>query len=564
MPLFPRDLARLNTEFPSQGLVWLLALVFVFAGLGNPGISDNNEGLYAEIAREMLMSHDWRHWVIPHLNGLPYMEKPPLLYWLTALSFALFGIAEWPARLVPAISALSCVAMMLRFGNAVQRTLAGRLGALMFITGLGVSIMSRLLMFDMLLTACLTGALLNGYRHFTEGSPAQLRRSMVWLGLAVLSKGMVALLLYLLVVGGFLFSVAGFGGTFLRAIGRMMRLDALALLVAIVLPWHVTASVIEPLFPWFYFVNEHVLRFLGKREPHDYYSGPAWYYLPRIMLYLFPWSMFVLGLLDRQQPLPAAGSATLRRFLFLAWLLPLAFFSISRAKANYYLVVVMPFAALHLAVGLENRGLRRPALTVWPGCAVAILAAALCLTIWLRQEDTDRPLQIFHTSLGMPLLAAFAAIGLLGLLCSLLARSFAIGMKAYLMLPVAVGAMIYSVVMAMQPLTTTKPLARWLQREASGYKIFLYRSFEDISSLPFYMEQPLPIVDSRSRDLLWGARLKPNTLMHSDNEFDAIVQSQGRIAIVVTDRQLQAFRTRPYAARLQERKHMGRLTVFMN
>src|ERR1039457_1241108 len=70
-------------------LVWITALGFVLGGLGSFGILDNNEGLYAEIAREMLASHDWRQWVIPHLNGLPYMEKPPLLYWLTALSFAL-------------------------------------------------------------------------------------------------------------------------------------------------------------------------------------------------------------------------------------------------------------------------------------------------------------------------------------------------------------------------------------------------------------------------------------------------------------------------------------------
>jgi len=73
-------------------LVWGAALAFVLSALGGYGILDNNEGLYAEIPREMLASHDWRLWVIPHLNGLPYMEKPPLLYWLTALSFALSGL----------------------------------------------------------------------------------------------------------------------------------------------------------------------------------------------------------------------------------------------------------------------------------------------------------------------------------------------------------------------------------------------------------------------------------------------------------------------------------------
>ncbi len=562
--MLPPDSARLDNAFPARWLVWLVALLFVFAGLGSPGISDNNEGLYAEISREMLVSHDWRHWVIPHLNGLPYLEKPPLLYWLTALSFSLFGLAEWSARLVPAISALSCVAMMLRLGNAIQRPRAGRLGAFMFITGLGVSIMSRLLMFDMLLAACLTGALFSGYRYLTEGNPAQLRWSMLWLGLGILSKGLVALLLYLLVVGVFLLSIAGLGSALFRAAAGMLRPDALALLLAIVLPWHIAASLAEPLFPWLYFVNEHVLRFLGKREPHDYYNGPFWYYLPRVMLYLFPWPLFVLGLLGRQQPLLAAGTATLRRFLFVAWLLPLLFFSLSQAKANYYLVVVMPFAALHLAIALENRGLQRPAVISWPGYAIAVLGAALCLAGWLRPALTDKPLQISDVSLHTLLLAVFAAIGLLGFLCSLLARRLTAGMGAYLMLPMVLGAFTYSVVMAMQPLETAKPLAQWLQREASGHEVYLYRNFEDISSLPFYLEQPLHIVDSRSRDLLWGNRLKPSSLMCSDNEFNAIVQSRKKIAIIVMDRHLQAFRARPYAARLQERKHIGRLTVFMD
>ncbi len=83
----------------------MVAFFFVGIGLGSYAILDNNEGLYSEISREMLRSGDWHQWVIPHLNGLAYMEKPPLLYWLTAVFFAVFGESEWSARLVPALSA---------------------------------------------------------------------------------------------------------------------------------------------------------------------------------------------------------------------------------------------------------------------------------------------------------------------------------------------------------------------------------------------------------------------------------------------------------------------------
>lgn len=551
-------------SFPPLWLVWLAAVVFIFAGLGGPGILNNNEGLYAEIPREMLASHDWRFWIIPHLNGLPYMEKPPLLYWLTAASFALFGISEWSARLVPALSALACVGTLLWFGRAVGRPRAGRLGALMFISGLGVALMSRLLMFDMLLTALVTAAFCCSYRYLIEGRPALLRWAMAWLALAILAKGLLGVLLFPMVMLVFLASIHGLGQRFWRAAASMLRPDALLVFFVIAAPWHIAASLTEPIFAWFYFINEHVLRFLGRREPHDYYSGPWWYYLPRMMLYLFPWSLFLFGLLARQQPEAAASSATLRRFLLLAWLLPLLFFSVSRAKANYYLVAVMPFAAMHLALALENRGLERPSLRSWPGYAVAILGALLCIIASLRHDDPHSPVQFLHLSQKSLLIAVFAAIAVAGLSCALLARHTRAGLGAYLALPAALGVFAYFLLMAMQPQVTAKDTALWLEQEARGREIYLYRNFEEISSLPFYLKKPLPIVDARSNDLYWGNRLKANRIMLSDAQFGQALERGAKIAIVVMDSQLADFRARAWASGLREVRRSGQLTVFMN
>lgn len=553
-----------SDRFPPLWLVWLCAAVFIFAGLGGPGILNNNEGLYAEIPREMLASHDWRYWIIPHLNGLPYMEKPPLLYWLTALSFSVFGISEWSARLVPALSALSCVGTLLWFGRAVGRPRAGRLGALMFITGLGVAIMSRLLMFDMLLTALLTGAFCCSYRYLTEGRPALLRWAMAWLALAILAKGLLGVLLFPLVLLAFLVSLHGLSARFSRAVASLLRPDALLILFAIAAPWHIAASLTEPIFAWFYFINEHVLRFLGRREPHDYYSGPWWYYLPRMMLYLFPWSLFLIGCFSRQRPEAAASSASLRRFLLLAWLLPLLFFSASRAKANYYLVAVMPFAAMHLAIALENRGLDRASLRSWPGYAVALLGAVLCIVASLRRDDPHSAVQFLHLSQKSLLIAVFAAIAVIGLGCALLARHTRAGIGAYLALPAALGCLTYFLLMAMQPAVSAKPLAQWLQSDARDREVYLYRNFEEISSLPFYLRRPLPVVDPRSSDLYWGNRLQANDIMLSDEQFARRLQAGGGIAIVVMDSQLADFRARAYAAGLHEAQRSGQLTVFFN
>lgn len=543
--------------------MWGLAFIFVFAGLGGPGILDNNEGLYAEIPREMLASQDWRHWIIPHLNGLPYMEKPPLLYWLTALSFALFGVSEWSARLVPALSALGCVGILMWFGRAVGRPNAGRLGALMFITGLGVAVMSRLLMFDMLLTTLMSAALCCCYRYLNEGRPALLRWGMAWLGLAILAKGLLGVLLFPLIVLAYLASVHGISARLARAVCGLFRLDAWLILIAIVAPWHVAASLTEPVFAWFYFVNEHLLRFLGRREPHDYYSGPWWYYLPRMMLYLFPWSLFLLACLNRPQPEAAASSASLRRFLFLAWLLPLLFFSASRAKANYYLVLVMPFAALHLALALENRGHERAARLSWPGYAAALLGALLCVVAWLRPEDAYGATRILGWGEKPLLIAIFTALALLGLGCGWLAHHSRLGLSAYLGLSAAAGCLTYVLLMAMQPQVSARELAQWLRHDRGGHEVYLYRNFEQISSLPFYLGRPLPVVDSQSSDLHWGSRLRANDIVLSNVQFAQRLQAGARVALVMMDFQLADFLGQPYAADLQEARRSGRLIVFV-
>lgn len=543
-------------------LVWCVALGLVLGGIGSFGILDNNEGLYAEIPREMLASGDWHMWVIPHLNGLPYMEKPPLLYWLTAMSFALFGESEWSARLVPALSSLSCVWMLLWFGRAAGHRLAGRLAALMFVSGLGVMAMSHVLMFDMLLTALLTAALMLAWRSVAERRPALLRGSYAFLAAAVLTKGFVALVLFGLVAFAFTASHRQGIGSFLRDCAAWFEWRALLVFIIIAAPWHVAASLTEPIFAWFYFVNEHVLRFLGKREPHDYYSGAWWYYLPRMAIYLFPWSFLVIPVVFRRA-MQIREEGSLKRFLFLAWLLPLAFFSVSSAKANYYLVAVMPFAAFHLALAIEERGWLRPASRALPGLLIAILASILLAVIVVRGIGGERQLVV----MGLPqqqfvcvMLAVTLALALLG---SLGAWRFArIGLLAYLPLPVWTGVALVMALHAMEPAISTRQLAQYLQQNLAGRSVYLYRNFEEQSSLPFYLKHPVPIVDARSNDLFWGNRLRVNDIIISPERFSREML-QKPVAIVVLQRQLAEFR-QAYGTKFKDEKRIGDSTVFSN
>ncbi|HJV49839.1 MAG TPA: glycosyltransferase family 39 protein [Noviherbaspirillum sp.] len=545
-------------------LVWAAALVFVAGGLGSFGILDNNEGLYAEIPREMLASHDWRLWVIPHLNGLPYMEKPPLLYWLTALSFALFGESEWAARLVPALSSLACVALLLSFGRAVRRPQAARLAALMFVSGVGVTAMSHVLMFDMLLTALLTAALMLAYRYLEEERAALLRWSYAFLALALLAKGFVALILFGMVIAAFvLASVRSFSGLG-RACAKWFDPFALLVFFAIAAPWHIAASLTEPIFPWFYFINEHVLRFLGQREPHDYYSGKWWYYLPRMAIYLFPWSFLLFGMAASRRRDERQESRALRRFLFAAWAMPLLFFSVSSAKANYYLVAVMPFAALHLALALENHGFLTPLARLLPGGLIAVLSIVVLLVLTARIGQADSALTVMGLPQHQFLQYFFSGVAFLAVAAALLAwRVARIGVLAYLLVPAWTAFGLMAVLHAMEPLVSTRLLASVLQGELRGWTVYLYRNFEEQSSLPFYLKHPVPVVDMHSNDLYWGNKLRANGIVISTDQFRTAIKARP-VAIVVMKRQLQAFADTGLAVQFKGERRVGDTTVFFN
>jgi len=548
-------------------LVWGAALAFVLCGLGSYGILDNNEGLYAEIPREMLASHDWRWWVIPHLNGLPYMEKPPLLYWLTALSFSVFGVDEWSARVVPALSSLLCVALITRFGSAVGRPQAGRLAALMFVSGLGVMAMSRTLMFDMLLTVCLTAALMCAYLYSTQHEVGKLRQTYAWLALALMAKGVVALLLFGMVIFFLLLPTLWREGV-LPTCRAWLEPRAILIFFVIAAPWHIAASLVEPIFPWFYFINEHVLRFLGKREPHDYYAGPWWYYLPRMALYLFPWSFLLPSLLQRSQvdsqaDVHADAPKTLASFLWLAWLLPLLFFSVSSAKANYYLVVVMPFAVFQLAVAIENRNFLRASQRVLPGVLIALLAGLLLALVAHSANLPSQPVILGGTP------GQFVFVLLLGLvgaaiLCALVAARWArIGILSYLALSAVCAVALLITVNAMEPQVSTRLLSRYLQTDLANRTVYLYRNFEEQSSLPFYLQKSVSVIDSRSSDLFWGNKLQANDLMITSAQLEPELSSKS-IAIVVMERQRKDFEAGPLFARMKGQRQVGAVTVFFN
>ncbi|MFZ6846688.1 glycosyltransferase family 39 protein [Undibacterium sp. RuRC25W] len=545
-----------------QWLVWIVAVYFVGFGLGGYAVLDNNEGLYAEISREMLRSGDWTQWIIPHLNGLSYMEKPPLLYWLTAFSFAVFGEAEWVVRLVPALSCLGCVVLILWFSKKLNRESGGRFAAIVFVSGLGVIAMSRTLMFDMLLTVFLTGAVMNGYLYLDTKRRSFLYRSMAMLALALLAKGFVSLILFFAITGGYILCSSSSASDFFKRLAMWLDWRGIAVFFVISAPWHIAAILTEPIFAWFYFINEHILRFLGKREPHDYYAGAWWYYIPRVILFLFPWSLLLPALFfSKTQKL---RDKSLHLFFLMSWLMPLLFFSVSSAKANYYLVAIMPLAAMQLAFLVEDKLNPGTGRLIIPGVIVAGLMGA---GAWWLTKSTHAGLDgivIASISAAQFCFYSLIALILIALLSAVLAwRSKKVGVFAYVLLPVISLPILLQTLIALDDFNSTRATVSLIQREFPAQEIVLFHVFEQQSSLPFYLKRPVKIVESHSSDLFWGNKLHKNNIVIDDAAF-ILMANQQKVSLLVVKQDLSEFKQKIYADKFKLVTQRGNTSIFSN
>ena len=516
--------------------VMLVAAFSFYCRLGSYGLLDKNEGLYAEIPREMLASGDF---VIPHLNGVAYIEKPPLLYWLTALSYACFGVNEFAARLVPAtagfLTALILLVWLARCGNLE----CGLLAATIWSTSAGGILLGRVVLFDMLLTLLLVWAMLAFYTWNEGGRRRDLYQFWGALSLAVLTKGLLALALSLPAVGLFLLiedrQAPPWSSTRLksirRAVGRMLDPWGVALFLLIALPWHIAATVRDSHFAWFYFVNEHVLRFLGLREPHDYHLDPWYHYLPLLLQLLLPWTVLIVAAAwpwpRREQAAPQKEEPNFTRFLSAWFGAGFLFLSLSSAKGDYYIIAVLPPAVMLAAQFLWAR---RAAfhLTLLPAL-VAFLALAMAFMAMLVTSGAAAALRWgpgpLPAALAPPLwggtLLALAVLWLMGRW-----MPFKAVMSACIL--IEAGGLIAALdgFKVFENNISSKQMVVELPPDTQSSELYFYRRFEDrFSSAVFYRRKPIPIIDSDSKDLLYGQGTNPGAMFPSSTEVAAALRA---------------------------------------
>ena len=376
-------------------LILAVCAFMFYYGLGAFGLVGADEPRYAQIAREMFGHH---RWVVPTLNGQPWLEKPVLLYWKIINSYAIFGVHDWAAR-IPSASHATTLVLVVFFFMRRFRPGTELDAALITISCFGMVGFARGASTDMVLSAPFCMAMLAWWAWHETTRKLWLAAFYVLLALGVLAKGPVAPVLAVLIVGAY---------AVLRRdkkifLGTLWWLGLL-LFFAIALPWYVAVQIKAPQFFHTFFIEHNLERFGTNLYQH---KQPFWFYVPVFLLGMLPWTVFtVTALVEAIRK----GIQTIKRsdddnqerdwlqlFLLLWTVVPIVFFSISRSKLPGYILPAVPAAAL-LTADYIHRGLN--VLARWRVAAHAvlcgaILGAALLASWFMLRQYPPRNLQMW-------------------------------------------------------------------------------------------------------------------------------------------------------------------------
>ena len=528
--------------------IWIVLLwaVIYIPGLFSPPLLDDADSTHAEAARELLVRHDW---TTLYVDGVRYLEKAPLMYWGMAASYTIFGVNDWAARL-PLI--LGVLALLLATYSLGKRTLGERAGfwaAIVLTVSVGPYIFTRFLIPDILIGLWLTLGFDFFLRTLEEQPPSLIS---CWglaavTGMNVLTKGLIGLVFPGLIIALYLLLTGN-----LRHLLRLRLLSSTLVMLAVAAPWHIAAAVKNPPagqargFLWFYFVNEHFLRYLGKRIPNDYGTVPLLIFWLLLLVWLFPWSAFVLQSLAKvpHRWSEWRGSMTPRQkamLLYALWpAVILVFFSFS-TRQEYYTIPALPALALLIGGWLQQedtspidsrfRRSGRVGSIVLLVISTVMLVAALFLIAQgisapaggdladlLKLKDANQyPLSFGHIfdltprALGLfriPL-AIFSGSLFVGTLLNLLYRRrgfAAAGNWALTIMMVFVLFAVHQGLVMFSPILSSKKLADAVEQEfRHGDVIVANGEYEAASTLNFYTGQPLHVVNGRSSDLYYGS-----------------------------------------------------------
>jgi 4-amino-4-deoxy-L-arabinose transferase-like glycosyltransferase len=572
-PLARVEASNSTASFPlSRRAEWILLLtVFVavyFAALFTPSLLDDADATHAQAAQHMALTG---HIITLMVDGVRYLEKPPLPYWLVAIDFKLFGFNAFSTHLPESLAVLGCAILGLLWGRRAYSERAAFYAALALLTSVGTFLFTRWFIPESILTLLVALGLYLFLTGLEDHQPSRIYCTYVLLALAMLAKGLIAPVFFL---GGV--------APYLLLTGQWWRwrefhlFTGTLLFLLIAAPWHILAGLHNPDqghpvgnipspgnvhgFFYFYFINEHVLRFLGKRYPHDYNKLPGYLFWSLHLVWLFPWSLYWPATLyaawrknhasgqrfklERWKHLNFRGNTSLLLWLYGGFIL--LFFSLSTNQEYYTYPAYFPLLLL-TAVGLAN--LETDAMTSsaagqamdlhWLEGAQALFAvvglgaaAMLAYGLWASRHlpyVADIGALLAHRDVGGYSLSmshffdltgpSFAALRLPALLAAVtllvgpslawrfrvrkqhLTATFTTAMTAAMFLVAAHIAFV-----RFQPMLSSRAIANTInQMAAPDDMLLLYGDQSYGSSILFYTQRRGYLVNGRTTSMLWGS-----------------------------------------------------------
>ncbi len=545
-------------------------MVYLGCIISPPSLMDDVDAVMAQVSRNMLTSGDW---VTARLDGVPYLEKAPLLYWTVATSMKFFGAHDWAARIPIALSVIALCWTTAIFGGWAFGRRPGLLAGLCMSTCVGLFLFTRILLPDAMLT--LTIAL--AFWAFLRVIDEQERHPRAWamtlaacLGFGLLLKSLIgvvfpigAIALYLLLTRQF-FS--------LRVWRQLRPLSGLAIILLIAAPWHILATLRNPPyfslsmrsvpgeyhgFLWFYLINEQLLRFLNLRYPRDYDTVPPVYFWLFNLVWLFPWSVYLPAAFRLSyRPVDRAGKT---RLLALCWIgFVMVFFTFSTTQ-EYYSMPIYPAMALLIGSAMATEGklvkggtrLLTVVFTVAAIAAIGILIADRHIPTPgdISQALTSNP-GAYKLSLGHMEDLTLKSFAYLRLPLGLAAVAFVIATvgtllkaskRVYLTIALAMVVFFHAARLAMvsfDPYLSSKPLIEALERSPQG-ELIIDHHYYWFSSVFFYTNRTALLLNGRFFNMVYGSYAPGSAnVFIDDSQFQELWRRPERYYIFARDNQV--------------------------
>jgi 4-amino-4-deoxy-L-arabinose transferase-like glycosyltransferase len=394
------------------GLSILLGLFYAL-WIGSHALFTPDEGRYSEVAREMVVSGDY---ITPRLNGVAFLDKPVLYYWLQASAIQLFGLKEWALRFWPALIGVLSTIVLYGTGRLLFNRRTGLIAALLLATSPLYYGGAHYADLDLEVAALIADSLLCFIAAMQPGLSANLKKwllisAYIFAGTAGLTKGLIGIAFPAMIIGSWILILQRW-----RVLLNMRLLTGMIIFLVITLPWYVLVQKANPEFLHFFFVTQQVSRFLTTQAFNS--KAPDWFYVPVVMAGFFPWTLFLFQALaekirlvwnNRQQHAAEC-------FLLLWFFIVFIFFSFPRSKTIGYILPLFPAMALLTASYLNNMwGKNVLAARALFGITCAVLGAGFYIVTAFPVLNIQPEVFPMLHFMGMILLAA-AVINCLALL----------------------------------------------------------------------------------------------------------------------------------------------------